>query len=97
VENACLAHAVNTGFQVFYWREEPWEVDAVLIEEKRGYLIEIKAGRYTAGELRGLAHAAQKFPELEPMVLCDAGQEQTATSAGLRATAWTDFLLGNWA
>ena len=28
LENACLAHAFNAGQEVFYWREEPWEVDA---------------------------------------------------------------------
>jgi hypothetical protein len=96
VENACLAHAVNAGREVSYWREEPWEVDAVIVEGKRGYLTEVKTGRYTAGDLRGLAHAARRFPELTPLVLCDSGSEKTATDAGFRAVAWTDYLLGNW-
>lgn len=96
VENACLAHAVNTGREVHYWREEPWEVDAVIVEGKRGYLIEVKTGRYTAEDLRGLAHAARRFPELTPTVLCDPGREKTATDAGFRAVAWTDFLLDAW-
>lgn len=93
VENACLAHAVNTGREVYYWREEPWEVDAVIVEGKRGHLIEVKTGRFTAEDLRGLAHAARKFPELTPTVICDPGREKTATDAGFHAVAWTEYLL----
>ena len=29
LENACLAHFVNSGQELYYWREEPWEVDGV--------------------------------------------------------------------
>lgn len=93
VENACLAHAANTGREVYHWREEPWEVDAVTIEGARGSLVEVKTGRYTAEDLRGLAHVARRFPEFAPIVLCDPGREKTATDAGFRAVAWTDYLL----
>jgi predicted AAA+ superfamily ATPase len=33
VENACLALAWNTGHPVTYWREEPNEIDAVILLE----------------------------------------------------------------
>lgn len=92
VENACLAHAVNRGNAVFYWREEPWEVDGLLVGESVRRLIEIKTGRYHTEDLRGLAHAAKKFPDFEPVVLCAAGEERTARAAGFTALAWTDFL-----
>ena len=41
VENACLAHAVNAGCEVRYWREEPWEVDAVIRTGPATKLVEI--------------------------------------------------------
>jgi hypothetical protein len=87
---------VNTGREVSYWRAEPWEVDAVIVEGKKGYLIEIKTGRYAAGDLRGLTRAARTYPELTPVVLCGTGEEKTAADAGFRAVAWTDFLLDAW-
>jgi predicted AAA+ superfamily ATPase len=91
VENACLAHAVNSGREVHYWRENPWEVDAVLPEGDGGRLIEVKTGRYTGEDLRGLAHASVKFPGFEPVVLCDPGEEKVAKAAGFSAMAWSEF------
>ncbi len=92
VENACLAHALNSDREVFYWREEPWEVDAVIPDGKTGRLIEVKTGRYTGEDLRGLAYATKKFPGFEPLVLCDPGEEKVARAAGFSALAWSDYL-----
>lgn len=53
LENACLAHAWNTGQQVAYWREEPLEVDAVLDGPWGRWAVEAKVGPIRAQELRG--------------------------------------------
>lgn len=93
VKNACLARAINDGLGVHFWREEPWEVDAVVAAGGgKHYLLEVKTGRYSAEDLRGLGHAAQKFPDCRPIVLCDPGCERVAEAAGFEASSWVDFL-----
>jgi len=93
VENACLARAVNDGMEVHFWREEPWEVDAVVGSGGERYLLEVKTGRYSAEDLRGLGHAARKFPGCRPLVLCDPGWEPVAERAGFEAGSWEDYLI----
>jgi uncharacterized protein len=92
LENACLAHAINQGNEVYYWREEPWEVYAVMIGQHARRLVEVKSARFTAEDLRGLAHAAGRFPEFKPLVVCDPGEERQAQAAGFEAMSWVDFL-----
>lgn len=92
LENACLAHAIHQGYEVHYWREEPWEVDAVISGPDARLLVEVKSGRFTAEDLRGLAHATGRFPDFRPLVVCDPGEERQAQSAGFEAVNWVDFL-----
>jgi hypothetical protein len=94
LENACLAHAWNAGQQVYYWRAEPWEVDGVLQGDWGRWIVEVKTGRYSAADLKGLAVASTKFPDFSPVVICDPGEESPAESAGFRAIPWPDYLLG---
>lgn len=96
VENACLAHAIHQGEEVFYWREEPWEVDGVFVGPRGRWLVEVKTGAYTQTDLRGLAQAAIRFPKFKPLVLCDRGCEAPARAAGFAALAWDEFLFGRW-
>lgn len=96
VENACLAHAIKRGLTVTYWREEPWEVDAVLDGARGKWLVEVKTGPYGTRDLRGLAHAAQALPDHRPLVLCDPGEEAPALAAGFTAVSWPDFLRDAW-
>ena len=96
VENACLAHAINQGEEVTYWREEPWEVDGIFEGKHGKWLIEIKTGPYTQRDLLGLAKASLKFQNFKPLVLCDPGEEKIARAAGFIALAWTEFLSGTW-
>lgn len=93
VENACLARAINDGLGVHFWREEPWEVDAVVVADGEIYLLEVKTGRYSAEDLRALGHAAKKFPDCRPLVLCDPGCERIAQAAGFEASSWVNFLI----
>ena len=93
VENACLARILNAGLALDYWREEPWEVDGVFTgPDDVPWLVEIKTGRFTAEDLRGLSHAAVRMPERRPLVLCDRGQEDVGRSAGFESMAWQDFV-----
>ena len=96
VENACLAHAVKRGQAVTYWREEPWEADAVFEGDRGGWVVEVKTGSYGASDLRGLAQAAAALPKHRPLVLCDPGQEQPAREAGFTAVNWPEFLFDRW-
>lgn len=96
VENTCLAHAVKRGLEVTYWREEPWEADAVFDGECGRWVVEVKTGAYGASDLRGLAQAALALPKHRPLVLCDPGREEPARQAGFTAVAWTEFLFDRW-
>lgn len=94
VENACLAHAWNAGQQVHYWRAEPWEVDGVIQGEWGQWIVEVKTGRYSAADLKGLAIASTKLPDFSPLVICDPGEEMPAKAAGFHTMNWHDYLLG---
>lgn len=93
VENACLAHAWNSGQQVRYWRAEPLEVDAVVDGSWGPWAVEVKTGAIDATRLRGLAEFCRRFPRYRPLLLCDAAQCFAAERLGLAARSWQDFLL----
>jgi predicted AAA+ superfamily ATPase len=93
VENACLAHAWNSGQRVSYWREEPVEVDAVLEGSWGKWALEVKTGRFRASDLAGLLAFCQRFPDFKPLVLCDASERATAERAMIAAIPWQAFLL----
>ncbi len=93
VENACIAHAITGGQRVHYWREEPFEVDAVMEGDWGAWAIEIKTGRFSSVDLRGLAEFTRRHPAFAPLVLTDPGHVQDAAAAGLPALAWDEFLV----
>jgi len=93
VENACLAHAWNSGQRVRYWREEPLEVDGVLDGSWGSWAIEVKTGSITGRDLEGLAELVRRFPAYRPLVLCDDGARSVVERTGFDVMAWSDFLL----
>jgi predicted AAA+ superfamily ATPase len=93
VENACLAHAWNSGQRVSYWREEPIEVDAVLEGSWGKWALEVKTGRFRASELAGLLEFCRRFPAFKPLVVCDASERGVAERALIPAITWQSFLL----
>jgi predicted AAA+ superfamily ATPase len=93
VENACLAHAWNSGQEVTYWREEPLEVDAVLAGSWGQWAVEAKTGDYTVQDLSGLTEFCRRNGQFRPLVLCDSGTEDVARRAGVDALSWKDYLL----
>jgi hypothetical protein len=94
VENACLAHAWNTGQRVTYWREEPLEVDGVLEGSWGEWAVEIKTGAFRASELTGLLEFVRRHPRFKPLVVCAEAGLATAERAGVPAVTWQEFLLG---
>ena len=93
VENACLAHAWNSGQQVAYWREEPWDVDGVFDGTWGKWAVEVKTGPFDSGDLRGLLEFVRRFRAYRPLVLCPRKQRTTVERVGVEAMDWRDFLL----
>lgn len=92
VENACIALAWNAGQQVWYWREEPHEVDFISKGSWGHIAVEVKTGNYTNRDLAGLLEFHRRFPEVAPLVVCDPGREAPAQRLGLPVLSWKDFL-----
>lgn len=97
VENACLAHAVNSGQTAHYWREGDLEVDGVLEGDWGRIAIEIKTGPITPRALRPLGEFTRRHPGFEPRLLVAADQleaaRRVAGAAGFRVQSWEEFLL----
>jgi predicted AAA+ superfamily ATPase len=93
VENACLAFAWNAGQEVHYWREEPFEVDAIIDGSWGPWAVEVKTGAFSTGDLRGLLEFVRRFPAFRPLVACDGAQRAVAERAGISTIDWHDFLL----
>lgn len=93
VENACLAHAWNRGQRVFYWREEPIEVDGVCVGSWGKWAIEVKTGGFSTHDLGGLLEFCRRYPEFQALLLCSRDRAHE-TIAGVRSMYWGEFLLG---
>jgi predicted AAA+ superfamily ATPase len=93
VENACLAHAWNSGQSVSYWREEPLEVDGVLEGSWGKWAVEVKTGKFQMNDLTGLLEFTRRHPVFKPLVICSTGGLATAERAEIPAITWQAFLL----
>lgn len=93
VENACLAHAWNSGQRVAYWREEPLEVDGVLDGSWGSWAVEVKTGPFRAGDLGGLLEFTRRHPKFKPLVVGAPGGRSAAERAGVAWIDWRDFLV----
>lgn len=93
VENACIAHAVNSGQAVTYWREEPLEVDAVIEGSWGRWALEVKTSTFDERDLRGLLEFTRRYPAYRPLVLGPSSGLEAAARLRIDAVAWRDFLL----
>ena len=93
IENACLAHAWNSGQRVSYWREEPIEVDGVIEGSWGRWAIEVKTGAISPADLRGLTEFVRRHYEYRPLVLCNTAEMTTLNRLGVDAMPWPNFLL----
>ncbi len=93
VENACLAHAWNSGQDVSYWREEPLEIDGVCEGSWGSWAIEVKTGKFVMTDLKGLFEFVRRYPRFRPLVVCGSAGRATAERAGVQSVTWQEFLL----
>jgi predicted AAA+ superfamily ATPase len=93
VENACLAHAWNSGQRVAYWRQEPFEVDGVLDGDWGRWAIEVKTGPVSPADLRGLLEFNRRFPDYRPLLVGADDGKITAARASVASITWQQFLL----
>jgi hypothetical protein len=94
VENACLAHAWNSGQTVSYWREEPIEVDGIFEGSWGKWAVEVKTGGFQMNDLAGLLEFVRRNPGFRPLVICsDDPGRRVAEQADIAAVTWPEFLL----
>lgn len=94
VENACLAYALQSGWRVSYWREEPLEVDAVLESDRGAWAVEVKSGSYTSHDLTGLLEFCRRYPKFRPLLVTGGEEGRDLDIPGVARISWADFLLG---
>jgi predicted AAA+ superfamily ATPase len=94
VENACLAHAWNSGQHVMYWREEPLEVDGVIEGSWGAWAVEVKTGRVQPSDLQGLFEFTRRYPKFKPLVIAEKDSLPALQRTGAMVMTWQDFLLG---
>ena len=93
VENACLAHAWNSGQRVSYWREEPLEVDGIIEGSWGAWAVEVKTRPFPMEALTGLLEFCRRHPRFRPLVLTGTEHHEAVRQAGVIVQPWTDFLL----
>ena len=93
VENACLASARTADQQLYYWREGPLEVDAVVDGSWGRWAIEVKTGGFDSTGLRGLMEFSRRHRMFKPLVLCDDDSRTSAERLGVAALDWRRFLI----
>lgn len=92
IENACIAMAWNSGQKVGYWREEPFEVDAIIEGSWGKWAIEVKTGHVIPNDLQGLLEFSQRYPEFRPLVLCDPKEVKNIQHMQIKTLSWQQFL-----
>ena len=92
LENACLAHASNSGYRVSYWREEPYEVDMV-IQGSENWAVEIKSGAFTGRDLAGLMEFHLRHRDFRLLVIGEEAYRDHAHRVGIDFLRWQDYLL----
>ena len=93
VENACLAFAWNSGQRVHYWREEPYEVDAILDGSWGRWAVEVTTGAASPRAVRGLAEFTRRHSSYRPLLLTEETRTEEARRTGFETMPWTQFLL----
>ena len=78
---------------VTYWREETWEVDAVLEGTWGDWALEVKTSRFDSQNLKGLLEFCRRHPRFRPLVITAPGDESIAHRHGLLAVNWKEFLV----
>ncbi|MFN2114122.1 MAG: ATP-binding protein [Anaerolineae bacterium] len=92
LENACMGAAWNAGQSIYYWRQEPLEVDLVTTGSWGRWAVEVKTGRLSLRSFAGVLEFCRRNPGFRPAVVCDPGQESIGEEAGVRSITWPMYL-----
>lgn len=93
IENACIAHAFNSGQKITYWREEPHEVDMIIEGSWGKWAVEVKSSKWKPKDLLGLLEFTRRYPEFTPLVICSEESVALGKSLGIKSISWSDFLV----
>lgn len=93
LENACLAHAINAGQRVQYWREEPIEVDAVFDGDWGRWVVEVKSGSVTLRDLAPLLEFQRRNAAYRPLLIAAESGRDVASRASIAFIEWREYLL----
>lgn len=74
-------------------REEPLEIHGVLEGSWGAWAIEVKTGRISTSDLKGLGEFVHRHARFRPLVVCDDDARPVAERAGVEVITWIDFLL----
>lgn len=70
LENSVGARFIEAGWDTYYWKHRDFEVDFVVIgPENQKWAIEVKAGKTSLVELRGLFEFCKEHTEFEPRLI----------------------------
>ena len=75
-ENSVGARFIEAGWDVYYWKHRKLEVDFIVHgpnDEK--WAIEVKSGKTSISELKGLYEFCELYPDFEPCLISLVGQE----------------------
>ena len=69
VENAVGARLIESGWEVYYWRERDLEVDYILLGPNgENIALEVKSSNFDERDLKGLRYFCRKFPGFTPCI-----------------------------
>ena len=68
-------------------------MDGVLEGTWGSWVIEVKTGSISSGDLKGIGEFVRRYPKYRPLVLCEHETRPAVERIGLEAMAWSDFLL----
>ena len=75
-ENAIGARLIESGWEVYYWRERDLEVDFVALgPDGEKWAIEVKFGNITEKDLKGIRKFCERHPDFEPCCVLFSKQD----------------------
>lgn len=81
-ENTVGARFIEAGWDTYYWKHRDFEVDFVVVgPENQKWAIEVKTGKTTLAELRGLFEFCKEHPQFEPRLISLVDQEINGVSS----------------
>ncbi len=75
-ENAIGARFLESGWDLFYWKDRDWEVDFIAQGPSgEKWAIEVKSTKVEQSELKGLSEFCKRYPTYEPCLISFINQK----------------------